>query len=119
MGQSEIDPELHRQLTEAPASTPVEATVTLRPAPGRAYIPEEEVGPKVDRILHEVGREVGQKHEDVNIFENLGSFALRARPAFLEALLKRSEIASACASRQSDDLLIRPVEKESKPRSGQ
>lgn len=111
MGRGEIDPELQRQLTEAPASTPVEATITLDPGSGREYIPEGEVGSKVADLLHHVGREVGQAHEDVNVFENLGSFAVRACPAFLEALLKRPEVASAMANQQSDDMLIRPVRK--------
>ena len=120
MGRGEIDPELQRQLTEAPAATPVEATVTLDPGSGRAYIPEDEVVPKVADILHQVGREVGLAHEDVNVFENLGSFAVRACPAFLEALLKRPEVASAMANVQSEDMRIRPVPSrsaESKPKA--
>jgi len=116
MGQGAFDPELRKQLATAPASGPVEATVTLDAGPGRAYIPSEEVGSKVKEILREVGREVGEVHEDVNIFENLGSFAVRARPAFLEALLNRPEVATAMANQQSQDMLIRPVRKGPKPK---
>src|SRR4051812_47937122 len=116
MGRSEIDPELRRQLTDSSASAPIEATVTLDPGPGRKYIPEDEIGPKVKEILHAVGREVGQSHEDVNVFENLGSFAVRAGAAFVAALLKRPEVASATANQQSDDLLIRPVQKDPRPK---
>jgi hypothetical protein len=117
MGQDTIDPELRKQLAKAEAKEPVEATVTLDAGPGRAYIPSEEVGAKVKEILREVGREVGEAHEDVNVFENLGSFAVRARPAFLKALLKRPEVAAAMANLQSQDLLIRPVRKGPKPKS--
>ncbi len=111
MDKRAIDPELQEQLAKAAATDLVEATITLHPGPDRAYIPSEDVGPQVKAILHEVGREVGESHEDSNVFENLGSFVVRAHPAFLKALLKRPEVAAAMANRQSQDLLIRPVRK--------
>jgi hypothetical protein len=114
MGPDTIDPELRKQLARGPATEPLEATVTLDAGPDQAYLPSEEVEPKVKDLLREVGREVGEDYDDVTIFENLGSFALRARPAFLKALLKRPEVTVATANRQSQDLLIRPVSKGSK-----
>jgi len=117
MIQDTIDPELRKQLAKVPATELVEATVTLDAGPARAYIPSDEVKSQVREILREVGREVGEAYEDMNVFENLGSFAIRARPALLKALLKRPEVAAAMANLQGQDLLIRPVRKGSKPKS--
>ena len=116
MAKRTIAPELQEQLAEASAKDPVEAMITLHPGPGRDYIPSEDVGPQVEAILDEVGREVGETHEDSNVFENLGSFVVRARPAFLKVLLKRPEVATAQANRQGQDMLIRPVRKGPKPK---
>jgi hypothetical protein len=117
MALASIDPELLKQLANSPASTAVEATITLATPSGHGFMPAEEVGPKVKGILEEVGRAVGENHDAVNVFENIGSFAIRARPAFLKALLNRPEVISAMANQQSEEIFIRPVHKTRNPRT--
>ena len=118
MDAGAIDPELQAQLAKAPPSEPVEATITLNPGPHRSFIPSEDVAAQVESILCEVGDDVGERHQDSNVFANLGSFVVRARPAFLRALVKRPEVASAMANRQTRELLIRPVHKGPTPKKG-
>src|SRR5262245_4201709 len=111
MDPNEINPELRKQLTEAPASKPLEATFTLDPGPGQKYIPEDQVHAKVKEIVQKVSREIGEAHEVVNVFDQIGSFVVRARPAFLKALIECPEVTAAMANQQSEELLIRPVRK--------
>jgi hypothetical protein len=110
MSRVEIDAELLRQLEAAAAQhTPVGVVVSLQPGPSRTAIPAEEVEPVVRGVLKRVGEEIGAAPGQVQIFRNLGAFALSAPAPFVRKLLDQEEIASATANRQSEDLLIHPV----------
>lgn len=108
--QVKTDPELLKQInTVAAEEKPVEAVFMLRPdkAAQIAASPErtEEL---THKILERVEKRVGATPKQVNIFRNLGTFAISAGPGFLRELLTQPEIASAMANRQQSQGYIPP-----------
>jgi hypothetical protein len=114
VAQTKADPELLRQLEAAAApDQEIAAVCSLRPArPHEKFIPPAEAGALVERVLRRVQRQTGRRPGRVQVFRNLGSFAVSAPAAFLRQLLQQREIATATANRQPEDLLIRPVSSE-------
>ena len=105
------DPELRRQLkAENSDQEMVQAVFTLRTSTLKAATPTnvEEV---THEVLNRVADEVGVEAEEINIFRNLGAFAVSAPPDFIRALLTEPEIASATANRQQESMMIPPVKK--------
>lgn len=105
------DPELLRQLDKAEASTdPVEAVFILRRPSGSVLAPDE-VEHLTDQVLTRVQREAGSQVKDVNVFKNMGSFAVAGEPSLLRRLLDQPEIEAGIANRQSGsvDLLGEPA----------
>ena len=105
------DPELRRQLkAENSDMEMVQAVFTLRPSTLKAATPTK-VEEVTQEVLDRVADEIGVKAEEINIFRNLGAFAVSAPPDFIRALLTEPEIASATANRQQESMMISPVKK--------
>lgn len=101
MTKPKRDPELMQQIESARGTgQPVEAVVMLRSDSHSRIVPApEEVSRLTADVLQRVTDAVGSRPHEVNIFQNLGSFALSASPEFLQKLLKQPEIASIMANR--------------------
>jgi hypothetical protein len=98
------DPVLRELLQITALSTAtIEAAVSLRqPSPTLLFTPEETVR-VTEALIESVGKEVGDAPAQLNVFRNIGSFAIAARPAFIRALLARDEVERAMANRQPDE----------------
>lgn len=106
-----IDPELKRQLESS--SGPVEAVFTLRLPLGAA--PADEVERSTRELLRRVQDRTHARTNAVNIFKNLGSFAISADAEVVRGLMQESEIASAAANRHPSALQIPPTDVRSEP----
>lgn len=128
---TKTDPELLRQLDAAAATDGlVEAVFSLRPTgtnqptpdPERAEAAQESALPSTRPlptpeefesltrdVFTRVEKEAGVAPAHVSIFRSLGSCAVSAPPEFIRKLMAQEEVISATASRQPEDLLIRPV----------
>ena len=97
--RAKADPELLKQLrASARAEKPVEAVFTLRLPKGLGSGPRR-VDQLARKILDRVAGSAGAGAFEVNVFANLGAFAISAPPQFVRALLKEPEISSAVANR--------------------
>ncbi len=104
-----VDPELRRQLAETQASSPVEATFTLRTPAGTAYRGEDSTSETVERIVGAAAAATESTDYRLKVFTRIQSFLLVGPPALIRAVMEADEVATATANRQADDLLIRPV----------
>ena len=105
------DPELKRQLkAENSDEELVQAVFTLR-LPSRRAVKPKNVEELTQQVLDRVADEVGVQAEEINIFRNLGAFALSAPPNFIRALLTEPEIATATANQQTESMMIPPQRK--------
>ena len=105
------DPELKRQLkAEHSEQEMVQAVFTLRLSSRRAVKPTH-VEELTNEVLDRVADEVGVEAQEINIFQNLGAFALSAPPNFIRALLTEPEIATATANQQTESMMIPPLRK--------
>jgi len=105
------DPELKRQLkVENSDQEMVQAVFTLR-LPSRRTVKPTHVEELTYEVLDRVADEVGVEAEEINIFQNLGAFALSAPPDFIRALLTKPEIATATANQQQESMMIPPQRK--------
>jgi hypothetical protein len=112
--RAKADPELVRQLQAAAAGGSVEAVFVLR-LPRQKSPAAAGAEKTARRVLDRVTRAVGLGPQDVNVFGNLGAFAVSAEARFVKALLGEPEIKSASANRRPEDLLIRPKRKRRVP----
>jgi hypothetical protein len=108
MKRQDVDPELRRQLKAARAGQNVSVAISLRHDSARPPEPEETKG-RVTTLLRRVEEQTGEQPSAYTIFDNLGAFALAAPARFIDRLIVQPEIATATASFQQEDLLIRPV----------
>jgi hypothetical protein len=109
---SSQDPELDRQLTAAEKQNePVSAVFFLRPGRGGALGPAS-TKTKVASLLKKAASVTGETPLNVTTYENLGSFAVEARPKLIRYLSTHHDVSSATANVQSQDLLIRPVDRK-------
>jgi hypothetical protein len=106
------DAELRRQITAAEAAgVPVSATFTLRTPPGKTILSPEETRTMVQGLVRRAERETDARAQ-VNVFENLQSFAVEAPPKLITHLASQPEVEGAHANERREDLLIRPVRRE-------
>ena len=110
--RAKIDPELLRQMEAATADKGlVQAVFTLR-CNTRKGIPPEKVEAVTRELLDRVALRVGASAKDVNVFRNLGAFAVSAQAHFIRALLTEPEIASGTANLQPNRMMIIPRKKK-------
>ena len=110
---SKVDPVLQRMLDRrGAASSPVEAVFTLRTAKAAKPAPSPtHVEATVRRLLRRVEARVGVAPVAVNVFRNLGAFAVVAPPRFVRALAAQAEVTSATANRQPRSMFVPPRSK--------
>jgi hypothetical protein len=100
-GPRGADSELLQQLEAArERGAPVEAVVSLRAEKGSEYLSTEQTEKITQDLLSRVERKTGVTPERLNVFRNLGSFVVSARPAFVQELLEQPEIEGATANRR-------------------
>jgi hypothetical protein len=103
------DPQLRRQIEEAAErGKPVAAVFTIQTDPA-APPPPSEVEARVARLLEKVREQTGQQHDEVQVFGNIGSFAVTGPAEFVAGLARQPEVASATSSEPEEDILIRPI----------
>jgi hypothetical protein len=112
--QAKVDSELLKQIdTVAAGDDPVEAIFMLRPDdPTQIAASPERTEELAREILQRVEAKVGSGANRVNVFRNLGTFTISAKPAFLRELLAEPEVASAMANRQHAEAYIQPHDVE-------
>jgi hypothetical protein len=111
--RTKLDPTLQKELDSPRAETAtVEAVVRLQPAdPGRRFLSPEETDSLVEQVVKAAESECGVKPDEINVFRNLGTFAVRASGKFVKALVKHEQVAGATANRQPGSGLIPPHRK--------
>jgi hypothetical protein len=109
--RTKTDPVLLEQLDAATQRRKsIDAVFTLR-LPGRKAVEPGGIEKLARKVLDRIAAAAGVTYGDVNVFGNLGAFAISAEPAFLRALIRAPEIAAATASRRGKGMLIRPRRK--------
>lgn len=106
-----LDPELVQQMAIS-GDAPVEAVVHLRDSDGSPTPPAE-----TQRLAHELVKRSkalsGERQSSIHVFRYLGSFAIVAKPALIEALISQPEVAAVVANRQPGPGLLPPIDKRS------
>lgn len=115
MSRAKIDRELTRQLDELEDQEPLSASFSLQSAGTRAVSTPEETERCVHDLLKKVEDLVGMSPSHYRVFKNIGSFCVTAPPAFIRKLSEQHEVETATASRQPEEMLIRPVSSEPVP----
>lgn len=110
VGRVTTDPVLLERIGAAGRHKSIDAVFTLRLPAGKAPAPAS-VEKLARRVLDRVAAAAGVTYGDLNVFSNLGAFAISAEPAFLQALIGEPEIAAATASRRGKQMMIRPRRK--------
>jgi hypothetical protein len=107
------DPELRRQIEEAAGTgRPVGAVFTIQA--DLADLPEPDaVEAQIAALLDTVRAQTGQQPGEVQVFGNIGSFAVSAPAEFVARLVQQPEVVTASASQPAEDVLIRPVRRRS------
>ena len=108
--RTKTDPVLLEQIAAARRRKSIDAVFTLR-LPRRKVVEPGRIENLARKILDRVAAAAGVTYGEVNVFGNLGAFAISAEPAFLRALIREPDIAAATASRRGKDMLIRPRRK--------
>lgn len=98
------DPELLRQIeTKTSNDELVQAVFTLR-LPSKQLLVPKRVEEVTHKVLDRVSQQMGVDAAEVNIFRNLGAFAISAPSSFIRELLLEPEIASAIANQQHEQI---------------
>jgi hypothetical protein len=108
--QVKVDPALLERINSVAADDePIEAIFMLRPDDqAQIAVPPERTEALAQEVLQRVKARVGSDANRVNVFRNLGTFTISAKPAFIRELLAQPEIASALANRQQGEAYIPP-----------
>jgi hypothetical protein len=90
-----IHPDLRRQIEAAAGKAqPITAVYTIHTGPAALPGPET-VKARVASLLDKVAEQTGRRPLDVQVFDNLASFAVQAPAEFVARLAQRREIATA------------------------
>lgn len=105
MAKLKIDPRLRQQVERVGASdASVEAVFTLKPSISGKVVPEPEETAKIaTSVLRRAEKASGLRPLRVNVFKNMGSFAVSAHPSFLKELMTQPEIAGGISNRSEPD----------------
>jgi hypothetical protein len=110
---AKLDPEFVRQLDEAQGQEAVQAVVRLQPSDhdSAVVVDPEETDRMARELVDRVKESSGSRDAAINVFRNLGSFAISASADFLRALARQPEVAAVVANRQPGSALIPPAGK--------
>lgn len=98
------DPELLRQIDSGEANNDSIQAVFSLALPLKKLLDPKQVEDATKQVLERAEKEVGSKPKDVNIFKNLGSFAVSADASFIRRIIDDPEIASAIANKQPEKI---------------
>ncbi len=94
------DPELLRQIDSVVASDePIQAVFTLA-LPIKQLLNPRTVEESAKKLVEKVANEVGESPQEMNVFENLGTFVVSANASFIRQMLTQSGISAAMANKQ-------------------
>ncbi len=100
--KTKTDPELTRQLNAKSAGKESIGAVFSLDLPLKKLLDPNVVEETTNNVLKRAEKSAGSKPRDVNVFKNLGSFAVSADASFLQEVIDDPDIASAVASSQPD-----------------
>lgn len=87
---------------------PVEAIVSLQPDDESEVVSADRVDQISRDVVERVTRKTGVSPTRINVFRNLGSFAVAAAPSFVSELLAQPEVKAATANRR-DSPVVEPL----------
>ena len=85
------------------------AVFTLEAAALGSTVESRAVAAKVDALIHRVTMETETAPLAVQVFGNIGAFAVEAPRKFLDRMSAQAEVASTLANEVEEDLLVRSV----------
>lgn len=94
------DPELLRQIDKVDENNDSIQAVFSLDLPMKQLLDPKQVEETTNQVLERAEKEAGSKPKDVNIFKNLGSFAVSADASFIRKIIDDPDIASAVANKQ-------------------
>lgn len=95
------DPVLQELLENVPLSDEtIEVAVSLRQPSKALYLTPEETASVTENLIRKVCQEVGDEPTQLNVFKNIASFVVAAKPSFIRALLTHDEVERAMANWQ-------------------
>ena len=94
-----IDPELLRQIDAHGDDHEMGAVVTVQDlAPGVKPLSPQETASVVEKLMGRIEKATGLKPTQLRVQQNLGTFLIRAKAAFMKPLLQQGEVKrAACA----------------------
>jgi hypothetical protein len=73
----------------------------LKASAGKVAAAPAETDAVVEGLLSRAAEARGERHREVNVFRNLGSFVVQASPRFVRQLLDQPQVRSARVNRPS------------------
>lgn len=97
------DKALQQYLESAPsADKPIAVAISLRQPSQTAFLTPEQTVSVATHLIDDVCVKVGEKPENLNVFKNIASLVVAAKPQFIRALLAHKDVAHAMANEQLD-----------------
>jgi hypothetical protein len=100
--KTRIDPELLRQINSAGTNNGSIQAVFSLDLPLKKLLDSDLVEETTNQVLKRAEKEAGCKPKGVNVFKNLGSFAVSADASFIRTIIDDPDIASAVANNQPE-----------------
>ncbi len=98
--RKKTDPELLRQINDvADNNDSIQAVFSLD-LPMKKLLDPRQVEETAYQVLDRAEKEAGSKPKDVNIFKNVGTFAVSADASFIRNIIDDPDISSAVANKQ-------------------
>ena len=107
MGVTEMD----SMQREAPGVGLVDVVVVLKPSAGGRPLAASQSKKMVKTVIDRVQNATGLLAEATTVFENLGSFAVRAPKRFVDTLKREKEVAQVIPNKNRESAFIAPIRK--------
>lgn len=107
MGATEMD----SMQSDAAGAGLVDVVVVLKPSPGGQLLAPSQSKKMVKTVIDRVQNATGLLAGDTTVFENLGSFAVRAPKRFVDTLKQEKEVAQVIPNKNRESAFIAPVKK--------
>ncbi len=99
--KTKTDPELIKQIDSVKADNEQIQAVFSLDLPLKKLLDPKQVEDTTHRVLQRAQERAGSQAEDVNIFENLGSFSVSADASVIRQIIDDPDIKTAVANRQT------------------
>lgn len=98
---SKADPKLRELLVEdSDENETIEVAVSLSGRDSSEILSPDQTTTLTNTLIDDVTAEVGEPPRHINVFQNIQSFVVDAKPRFIRALLEHDEVVGAIANRQ-------------------